>query len=148
VVWGWGFGVERGMGWRGGGGGWREACEEEPTLGCPCSITNHRPRRRRTLMLNPAFALVSMKLTASSRALASPSSSDTCLRGRESWGCGGPGAHVCMRQGASHDRQCTEDATEGAPRLLLPPLKASSRSRAHSHSHHHHSPMPRHAPHP
>lgn len=32
-----------------------------------------------TLMLKPALALVSMKLTDSSRALASPSSSDTCL---------------------------------------------------------------------
>lgn len=32
-----------------------------------------------TLMLKPAFALVSMKLTDSSRALLSPSSSDTCL---------------------------------------------------------------------
>lgn len=32
-----------------------------------------------TLMLSPAFADVSMKFTFSSRALASPSSMDTCL---------------------------------------------------------------------
>ena len=31
-------------------------------------------------MLNPALALVSMNMTASSRALASPSSIDTCRR--------------------------------------------------------------------
>lgn len=32
-----------------------------------------------TLMLKPAFALVSMNITLNSRALASPSSIDTCL---------------------------------------------------------------------
>ena len=32
-----------------------------------------------TLMLKPAFALVSMNMTLNSRALASPSSIDTCL---------------------------------------------------------------------
>ncbi len=39
-----------------------------------------RPRPTPTLMLSPAFADVSMKFTFSSRALASPSSMDTCLR--------------------------------------------------------------------
>ena len=34
----------------------------------------------RTLILKPAFALVSMNMTLKSRALASPSSMDTCLR--------------------------------------------------------------------
>ena len=33
-----------------------------------------------TLMLNPALALVSMNMTLNSRALASPSSMETCLR--------------------------------------------------------------------
>ena len=33
-----------------------------------------------TLILNPALALVSINMTFSSRALASPSSMETCLR--------------------------------------------------------------------
>ena len=35
---------------------------------------------QRTLMLKPAFALVSMNMTLKSRAFASPSSMDTCLQ--------------------------------------------------------------------
>lgn len=49
--------------------------------------------RNRALMLNPALALVSMNITASSRALASPSSIDTCAgvgKGWDSWGVWGP----------------------------------------------------------
>ena len=38
----------------------------------------------RTLMLKPAFALVSMNMTLKSRAFASPSSIDTCLRADDS----------------------------------------------------------------
>lgn len=38
------------------------------------------PTRLPTLMLKPALALVSMNMTLNSRALASPSSIDTCLQ--------------------------------------------------------------------
>lgn len=41
--------------------------------------TAPRPTPHHTLILRPAFALVSMKLTLNSRALASPSSIETCL---------------------------------------------------------------------
>ena len=46
---------------------------------CPGMSTSHQPPEGTTLMLKPAFALVSMNMTLNSRALASPSSMETCL---------------------------------------------------------------------
>jgi len=55
---------------------------------CHCLIGSkwRAPHQNLTLMLKPAFALVSMNMTFNSFALLSPSSVDTCLsRTRQNW---------------------------------------------------------------
>ena len=50
-------------------------------------LSDNCTNRSLTLMLKPALALVSMNMTLNSRALASPSSIDTCLHATHSDAC-------------------------------------------------------------
>lgn len=70
------------------------------------SSTVHAGGHVLTLILNPALALVSMKFTDSSRALESPSSSDTCLH--ISAQC----AHGCISERDTNQTQCKRPLVE------------------------------------